>query len=174
LMMRRTSFLPILLERGSDPGFVNRIHMDALRILLFHGDDMLDVLKLLFNTSRYYINLSVSEFYKPARLFGNSCNMCCAYVDAVRCEQRSRLPVMNRLGALLAPRQYALSLPEKKKNELAEQVRAAFGVYAALRRVFFLESSASRLPPVIGSVVAAFLVYPAAELAALRELRLLF
>jgi hypothetical protein len=177
LLVKKTEFVPLLLEHGSDPRFVNRIHLDALQMIIYHGDALFDVLKVLFKSSRYYMGLSVvcSDFYKTSRRYSPPCHLCCAYVEAVRLEQRNPVPVMNRLGALLAPRQYVLSLPDKQKNELAKEVRRAFEVYGALRSVFFnASSSASRLPPVIGSVVAAFLVHPAAEMAVLRELRQLF
>jgi hypothetical protein len=171
LLVQKTHLVPLLMERGSDPRFVNRIKMNSLQTILFHGDELLGVLKLLFEKSLYYIELSIifSDCFKR-RQNSQYCRLCCAYIEAVRAEQENPTPVMNRLGALLAPRQYALSLAEEKREQLAEEVRQVFSDCRHLRLVFFHPSStASRLPQVIGRHAAAFLAPSAAELAVLRH-----
>ena len=167
LLSRNTRLIPFLLQSGSDPRIVSRIKLNSMQIVLYHGDQLLDVLKLLLDTSLYYLDLSVVDRIKCH--IKNSA--VCAYIEAVRLEQENPVPVMQRLGALLAPRQYALSLPEKEKEKLAEEIQTVLGVYGNIRRVFFHPlSSASRMPQVIARVTAAFLVPSAAEMASLRKL----
>ena len=168
LLSRNTRLIPFLLQSGSDPRIVSRIKLNSLQIVLYHGDQLLDVLKLLLDTSLYYLDLSVVDRIKCRHIKNSAV---CAYIEAVRLEQENPVPVMQRLGALLAPRQYALSLPEKEKEKLAEEIQTVLGVYGNIRRVFFHPlSSASRMPQVIARVTAAFLVPSAAEMASLRKL----
>lgn len=172
LLSRNTRLIPFLLQSGSDPRIVSRIKLNSLQIVLYHGDQLLDVLKLLLDTSLYYLDLSVVDgmLYQRHQI-NNPAVLCCAYIEAVRSEQENPVPVMQRLGALLAPRQYALSLPEKEQKKLAEEIKKVLGVYGNIRRVFFHPlSSASRMPQVIARVTAAFLVPSAAEMASLRKL----